>query len=169
MALLNRGVPSFAVDVDGTLHTALMRSCTGWPSGIWIDGPRRSTPDGSGFQLQHWTHAFDYALVADRGDWRDAAIPARSAEFSHPLLAMAASGRAGPLPAAGSLLRVEPAGVVRLGALKAAGNPLARGRATPVDPAVVAMRLVETHGTDTAVNVSSALGTVSAACSADLL
>ncbi|EUA20633.1 ALPHA-MANNOSIDASE domain protein [Mycobacterium xenopi 3993] len=69
-------MPSFAVDTDGTLHTALMRSCTGWPSGIWIDEPRRSAPDGSGFQLQHWTHDFDYALVAARGDWRHAALPA---------------------------------------------------------------------------------------------
>lgn len=47
VALLNRGVPSFAVDTAGTLHTALLRSCTGWPSGIWIDDPRRSAPDGS--------------------------------------------------------------------------------------------------------------------------
>ena len=37
VALLNRGVPGFAVDTDGTLHTSLMRSCTGWPSGVWID------------------------------------------------------------------------------------------------------------------------------------
>lgn len=169
VALLNRGVPSFAVDTDGTLHTALMRSCTGWPSGIWIDEPRRSAPDGSGFQLQHWTHDFDYALVAARGDWRHAALPARSAEFSHPLLAVPAGARTGRLPAIGSLLHVEPAGVVQLGALKAAGNPLARGRAKPVDPAVVAMRLVETHGSDTGVRVGSTLGTVSGVCSADLL
>jgi len=67
VALLNRGVPSFAVDSDGTLHTALMRSCTGWPSGVWIDEPRRTAPDGSNFQLQHWTHDFDYALVCDDG------------------------------------------------------------------------------------------------------
>ncbi len=89
VALLNRGVPSFAVDTEGTLHTALMRSCTGWPSGIWIDEPRRTAPDGSNFQLQHWTHAFDYALVSGDGDWRRAGIPARSAQFSHPLLAVA--------------------------------------------------------------------------------
>ena len=75
VALLNRGVPSFAVETDGTLHTALMRSCTGWPSGIWIDEPRRTAPDGSNFQLQHWTHVFDYALVCGAGDWRHAEIP----------------------------------------------------------------------------------------------
>ena len=61
VAVFNRGVPSFAVDADGTLHTSLMRSCTGWPSGTWIDPPRRTAPDGSNFQLQHWTHTFDYA------------------------------------------------------------------------------------------------------------
>ncbi len=35
-------------------------------------------------------------------------------------------GQVGGLPAAGSLLQIEPAGAVQLGALKAAGNPLAR-------------------------------------------
>ena len=88
VALLNRGIPSFAVDSDGTLHTSLMRSCTGWPSGTWIDPPRRTAPDGSNFQLQHWTHTFDYALVSGDGDWRRAGIPARSAEFSRPLLSV---------------------------------------------------------------------------------
>ena len=89
VALLNRGIPSFAVDSEGTLHTSLMRSCTGWPSGTWIDPPRRTAPDGSNFQLQHWTHTFDYALVSGDGDWRQAGIPARSAEFSRPLLSVA--------------------------------------------------------------------------------
>ncbi|HET8640995.1 MAG TPA: glycoside hydrolase family 38 C-terminal domain-containing protein, partial [Pseudonocardiaceae bacterium] len=51
VALLNRGVPGFAVDTGGTLHASLMRSCTGWPSGVWIDPPRRTAPDGSNFQL----------------------------------------------------------------------------------------------------------------------
>ena len=53
-----------------------MRSCTGWPSGTWIDPPRRTAPDGSNFQLQHWTHTFDYAVVAGDGDWRDGGLPA---------------------------------------------------------------------------------------------
>ena len=126
VAVLNRGLPGFAVDTDGTLHLSLMRSCTGWPSGMWIDPPRRTAPDGSSFQLQHWTHTFDYALVSGDGDWRDADIPARSAEFSRPLLAVAENTRAaGGLPAWGSLLEIEPAGTVALGALKAAGNPIA--------------------------------------------
>ena len=41
----------------------LMRACSGWPSGVWIDPPRRTVPDGSNFQFQHWSHRFEYALV----------------------------------------------------------------------------------------------------------
>ncbi len=169
VALLNRGVPSFAVDADGTLHTALMRSCTGWPSGIWIDEPRRTAPDGSNFQLQHWTHLFDYALVCGAGDWRRAEIPARSAQFSHPLLAVAAGRAPGVLPAAGSLLSVEPAGGVALAALKAAGNPLTAGSARSVDPREVALRLVETTGAGASVVIGSDIVKVSDFCDADLL
>ena len=169
VALLNRGVPSFAVDTEGTLHTALMRSCTGWPSGIWIDEPRRTAPDGSNFQLQHWTHVFDYALACGQGDWRRAEIPARSAQFSHPLLAVVCDRRWGHLPPVGSLLQVDPADSVHLGALKAAGNPLTAGSAAPLDPAAVALRLVETNGAAAHVSIASALGKVSALELADLL
>ncbi len=122
VALFNRGVPSFAVDTEGTLHTALMRSCTGWPSGVWIDEPRRTAPDGSNFQLQHWTHDFDYALVCDDGDWRQAGIPARSAQFSHPLTAVIPQRRGATLPPIGSLLHVETG---RLGAPR---RPQGRGK-----------------------------------------
>jgi alpha-mannosidase len=146
-----------------------MRSCTGWPSGVWTDEPRRTAPDGSNFQLQHWTHVFDYALISGAGDWRAAQIPARSAEFSHPLLAAAAPRRAGGLPAVGSLLHIDPAGSVQVGALKAAGNPLACGSGRPVDPHTVALRLVETRGAPTDVVVGSPLGTVSELHPADLL
>jgi alpha-mannosidase len=169
VALLNRGVPSFAVDTDGTLHTALMRSCSGWPSGVWTDDPRRTAPDGSNFQLQHWTHVFDYALACGDGDWRHAEIPTRSAQFSHPLLAVLPNQRRGELAPAGSLLRVEPAGAVQLAALKVAGNPLAAGSARPVDPGAVALRLVETTGTGTRVALRSELGKVRGLQFADLL
>src|SRR6266851_3531176 len=47
VAVLNRGTPGCVVTPDGTLHMSLMRSCSAWPSGIWIDGDRRTTPDGS--------------------------------------------------------------------------------------------------------------------------
>jgi alpha-mannosidase len=171
VAVLNRGMPGFAVDSDGTLHTSLMRSCTGWPSGTWIDPPRRAAPDGSNFQLQHWTHSFDYAMASGDGDWRQADMPARSAEFSRPLMAVAENTRAaGGLPPWGSLLEIEPAGKVALGTLKAAGNPLAAGSGRPVDPSDgVAVRLVETSGGTTDVVVHSGLRRVSAASRVDLL
>jgi alpha-mannosidase len=172
VALFNRGVPSFAVDSDGTLHTSLMRSCTGWPSGTWIDPPRRTAPDGSNFQLQHWTHNFDYALAAGDGDWRSADMPARSAEFGQPLLGVVAHHEpsSGGLPPWGSLLAVEPERGVALGALKAIGNPTARGSADPVDPATgIAVRLVETLGRHADVTLRSGLRNVSTVRRLDLL
>ncbi|QNJ94528.1 alpha-mannosidase [Mycolicibacterium fluoranthenivorans] len=171
VALCNRGVPGFAVEPDGTLHTSLMRSCTGWPSGTWIDPPRRTAPDGSNFQLQHWSHTFDYALVASEGDWRDADIPARSAEFSHPLIAVP-NRRVGAdgLPAHGALLDVDSTGGrVTLGALKAAGNPFAAGSTARVEPSSVSLRLVETHGRSAEFVVRSGICSISALTEADLL
>ena len=172
VAVFNRGVPSFAVDADGTLHTSLMRSCTGWPSGTWIDPPRRTAPDGSNFQLQHWTHTFDYAVACGSGDWRDAGIPSRSAEFSQPLLVVAADHdpASGGLPSWGSLLEIEPARDVALGALKVIGNPIAGGSGRRVDATDgIALRLVETRGRTTDVVIRSGLRNVSAPQRLDLL
>ena len=133
VALLNRGTPGFAVETDGTLHMSLMRSCTGWPSGVWIDPPRRTAPDGSNFQLQHWTHRFEYALVSGIGDWRRAAICRRSAEFSQPLLAVLADGAAGVpgvLGVAGAAGVPRVAGAASVpGVADAAGVPRVAGAA----------------------------------------
>ncbi|MCX2934618.1 NEW3 domain-containing protein [Mycobacterium sp. CVI_P3] len=169
LALLNRGIPGCAVEPDHTLHTSLMRSCTGWPSGVWIDPPRRTVPDESNFALQHWTHTFDFALASGTGDWRDTRMPSRSAEFNHPMVCVVAGEGVGALAADGSLLRIEPAGAVHLAALKIGGNPTATGSAASVDPRDVTIRLVETHGTTTEVAISSDVGRVSAVMSADLL
>lgn len=165
VAVINRGVPGFAVEVDGTLNASLMRSCTGWPSGTWIDPPRRTAPDGSNFQLQHWTHTFDYAVVAGEGDWRDLRMPSRAAEFNQPLLPVLArhDPSRGGLPAWGSLLDVAPERDVRVAALKANGNPTARGsarRAGPDDG--ITVRVVETLGRDAHVSVQSGLRHIAA-------
>jgi alpha-mannosidase len=172
VAVLNRGVPGFAVDTEGTMHTSLMRSCTGWPSGVWMDPqPRRTAPDGSNFQLQHWTHTFDYAVVSGEGDWRSAAVAGRSAEFSHPLLAAAVTGSdTGGLPSWGSLLEIEPAGSVHLATVKAAGNPLASGSSRLVDPnEAIAVRVVENSGTTSDITITAGLHKLSAASRVDLL
>ena len=74
------------------------------------------------------------------------------------------------MPVWGSLLEIEPAGKVALGALKAAGNPLAAGSGQPVDPSDgVAVRLVETCGATTDVVVRSGLRRMSAGLRVDLL
>nr|MCW1958162.1 NEW3 domain-containing protein [Mycobacterium sp.] len=169
VGLINRGVPGFAVEHDGTLHTSLMRSCTGWPSGVWIDPPQRRAPDGSNFQLQHWSHAFDFALVSGTGDWRAIAMPTRSAEFNHPLIAVPIAGGSAGLSADGSLLSVEPPGPVALGALKASGNPTAVGSARPVDPAKVTVRLVETVGSPAEARITTSVGAITDVAPADLL
>lgn len=172
VAVINRGVPGFAVDTDGTLHASLLRSCTGWPSGTWIDPPRRTAPDGSNFQLQHWTHTFDYAVVAGEGDWRDIDMPSRSAEFNHTLQPVIArhDPTFGGLPTWGSLLSVEPERVVSIGALKPVGNPTAGGSARHVDAGDgIAVRLVETMGRDAEVTVQSGLRNISSPKRLDLI
>ena len=127
MALLNRGTPSSLVTPDGTLHIGLMRASSAWPAGVWIDGERRTMPDGSSFAWQHWSHTFEYALVAGAGDWRDAGFPMAGQEYNHDLLACETDVHPGPLPAAASLCEVSgPAAM--LSALKPRGNPLAAGR-----------------------------------------
>ncbi|MBJ7400979.1 NEW3 domain-containing protein [Mycolicibacterium sp.] len=169
VALINRGVPGFAVERDGTLHTSLMRSCTGWPSGVWIDPPQRKAPDGSNFQLQHWSHTFDFALVTGPGDWRAVEMPFRSAEFNHALLAVVVDEAGGELPADGSLLSVQPERTVQLGALKVRGNPTATGSSVEVDPTDVTIRLIETTGAPTDIVIASPVGTLSELTSANLL
>ena len=169
VAVLNRGVPGFAIETDQTLHSSLMRSCTGWPSGVWIDPPRRTAADGSNFQLQHWTHTFDFALVSGEGDWRDIEMPSRSAEFNQPMICVVAADGVGGLASDGSLLRIEPEGAVHLAALKVGGNPTATGSSAAVDAEDVTLRLVETHGAATEVSITSDVGAVSAVVSADLL
>ncbi|MEV5412763.1 NEW3 domain-containing protein [Thermopolyspora sp. NPDC052614] len=147
VALLTYGLPGFAVDPTGALHLSLMRSCTGWPSGVWIDPPKRTLPDGASFQLQHWTHEFGYALVSGEGDWRAATLPARGQEFNHPLYARITAAHNGPLPATMSYLRVEPARDVLISTMKPTGDPIARGSASEVDPARgVTLRLIEATG-----------------------
>ncbi|MFJ6622686.1 NEW3 domain-containing protein [Kitasatospora sp. NPDC091335] len=167
VALLSFGLPGFAVDTTGALHLSLMRSCTGWPSGVWIDPPRRTLPDGASFQLQHWTHEFTYALVGGDGDWRDQTLPAQGQEFIHPLYARIVPAQEGPLPATLSWLRVEPQREVLLGALKPAGNPIAHGSAAAVGGDLT-VRLVESTGLGRTARLGGALG-LSALRPADLL
>ncbi|MFJ2112591.1 glycoside hydrolase family 38 C-terminal domain-containing protein, partial [Streptomyces sp. NPDC087850] len=147
VALVNHGTPSSVATTDGTLHLTLMRSCTDWPGGVWLDGPRRTAPDGSGFALQHWSHDFRFSLAAGPGDWRAAGFVHAGHEANHPLLAHATTPGDGPLPPRVSLVGVTPS-TVALSALKPRGNPLASGLPGDTTPARdgVTVRLYETAG-----------------------
>ncbi|MCX5598784.1 NEW3 domain-containing protein [Streptomyces phaeochromogenes] len=162
-AVLNRGTPGCVVTSSGDLYMSLMRSCTGWPSGIWIDPPRRTAPDGSAFQLQRWSHTFEYAVVGGEGDWRKLGLPRTGHAYNHPLTARLRDGEASDtsdtsdasdgspqtpvLPRRATLLGLEPEGEVLLDALKPAGSPLARGSVAPADPGRgVVVRMHEVSG-----------------------
>jgi alpha-mannosidase len=123
VALLNRGTPSGLVTPAGALTMALMRSCSTWPCGVWIDGEKRTTPDGTSFAWQHWSHTFEYALAAGPGDWRSAGFAQAGQDYNHDLLTVATDLHGGPLPATAALASIEPASAL-LSALKPFGNPL---------------------------------------------
>jgi alpha-mannosidase len=145
VALLNRGTPGCVVAPDGTLNISLMRSCSAWPSGVWIDGEKRTAPDGSSFSWQHWSHTFEYALVAGPGDWRAAGFAAAGEDYNRGLVTCPAGPHDGPLPAQAGLGSVDPPEVI-LTALKPRGNPLASGRPGGQGAGGVLVRLLETAG-----------------------
>ena len=140
VAVLNRGLPGSLVTPGGDACLSLMRACSSWPSGVWMDGDRRTVPDGSSFAWQHWSHTFEYALAAGQGDWRTAGFPAAGQDYSHPLLSVQAGLHDGSLPASASLLSVTPPGA-DLMAFKPRGNPYGPlGQPDPGDGVTVRLR-----------------------------
>ncbi len=151
VALFNRGLPGSIVTPAGDACISLMRACSAWPSGTWMDGERRTLPDGSSFAWQHWSHTFEYALASGSGDWRTAGFPVTGQEYSHRLLTCETDLHDGPLPAVTSLVGVTPAGVDVM-ALKPRGNPIAPlAQPDPADGVTVRLRdLAGRNGTTTA-------------------
>ncbi len=140
IALLNRGLPGSLVTPAGDACISLMRACSAWPSGTWMDGEKRTVPDGSSFAWQHWSHTFEYALASGSGDWRTAGFPVSGQEYSHRLLTCETDLHAGPLPAEKSLVSVAPAGVDVM-ALKPRGNPIAPlAQPDPADGVTIRLR-----------------------------
>ena len=153
LALLNRGTPGFNTEPDGSMYLSLMRSCSGWPSGVWIDPPRRSTPDGANFQFQHWSHTFDYAIASAATDWRRAGIVRTGHDYNNPLIARVEEAHGGDLPASASFIEVESTSAV-LTVLKPAGNPHSRGAAGNQDASGgVTLRLYESAGRETTARI----------------
>ncbi len=162
VALLNRGTPGSLVTPDGVLYISLMRACSAWPCGVWIDGEKRTVPDGSSFAWQHWSHTFEYALATGPGDWRTAGFPLAGQDYNRDLLALATDQHGGPVPAAASLAEAAPATAL-LSALKPRGNPLAPG-AQPRRADGVTVRLRDVSGSGRPVRARVRLrGGVSAA------
>ena len=146
VAIFNRGIPGFTVDSERGLYLSLMRSSSGWPSGIWIDPPRRTLPDGAHFQYQHWTHTFEYALAGFKGDWRAAKVVNRAHDYNHSLLPLVMESHSGSLPSRLSFFEVTPDSVV-LTALKPLGNPLAHQGGESLNPRDgIAARVYEANG-----------------------
>jgi alpha-mannosidase len=156
VVVMNRGLPGFTIDRQRGLYLSLLRSCSGWPSGIWIDPPRRTLPDGANFQLQHWSHTFEYAVTGFHGDWRSAQVVNSAHDYNHPLLAIVLSGaQSGELPAKLSFFEVEPPSVV-LSALKPLGNPMASQARADSDAAKgLVARVYEANGRPTDVTITS--------------
>jgi alpha-mannosidase len=144
VAVLNTGMPSFDIDTSGNLTMSILRSCTGWPSGVWINPPRRTAPDGSNFQQQHWTHHYDYALVTGAGDWRATDLVRAGHELNHRLHA-ARVGGGGELPSEMRHLAIDGTSDLLVTAVKASGNPLASGH-RPGRLDAVTVRLAEMRG-----------------------
>jgi alpha-mannosidase len=168
VALLNRGTPSGLVTPDGALSIALMRSCSTWPCGVWIDGKQRTVPDGTSFAWQHWSHTFEYALAAGPGDWRSAGFAPAGQDYNHDLLAVATGLHGGPLPPRAALASVEPASAL-LSALKPFGNPLApSGQPEPADGVTIRVRDLGAGAQAARVRLHPALARLAGASSASL-
>ncbi len=166
VAIINRGTPGFAVDSSGSLYVSLLRACSGWPSGVWIDPPRRTAPDGSAFELEHWSHVFDHTLVAGLGDWRQAGCVQEAQAYNRPLIGTYAKPHPGVLPRDARLLGVrqtEGPGKAVLAAVKPAGNHLASSGHgpsgdVPEHGAELTVRLYEAEGHGTDVTLVSRFG-----------
>jgi alpha-mannosidase len=157
VGLLNRGTPSSLVTPEGELHICLMRACSAWPSGVWINGDRRAMPDGSSFSWQHWSHTFEYALTAGPGDWRTAGFAQAGQDYAHPLLSCETTAHPGPLAARTSFASVQPASAALM-TMKPRGNPLdATGQ--PDRAAGVTVRLRDLAGQGTAAEAQFRLFT----------
>ena len=170
VALFNRGTMGSVVTPDGTLWMSLFRACSAWPSGVWIDGDRRTAPDGSSFAWQHWSHTFGYALASSgaSADWRSAAFSAAAEDYNHDLICSVTTDPGADADPAGQLSVLSPN--VTLSALKPVGNPLAAGLpGTPSrEPREVTVRLRETDGRMTIAQLRLAAG-IEAAWHGDLL
>ena len=142
VAILNRGLPGNNVE-ENVMMLSLLK-CTALKEGYGeVGGFNRSTKTTDGYEIDV-PHAFDYALVPHPGDWREAKLVQRGAEFNRPLIALKSEKRSGQLPQRLSLFEVSAENVI-VSAVKSSGEG-------------ILIRLYESEGTATAgVTLRSAL------------
>jgi alpha-mannosidase len=162
-ALINRGTPSYIVYPDGTLALTLMRSSSAWPSGLWLDPPRRKAPAGDNFEFENWDHAFFYSLLPHNGDWREGNVMRAGYETNHPPIVKTADYHKGKLPASLSFFSIRnpnnaQAGDFILTSLKPFGYSAAGydfpGKTEDAAKGV-SVRVFESEGRDVNLNVKS--------------
>lgn len=109
VALLNRGLPGNNA-ANGTLMLSLLRSTRIVAYGFG-GGYEPGMGSDSGLELGKEL-AFDYALVAHSGDWRDAAVYRDGLEFNHPLMVHTSVPHPGILPKRWGFLSVSHPNIV---------------------------------------------------------
>jgi alpha-mannosidase len=105
IALLNRGLPGN--NVEGGVMLLSLLKCTALKEGYGEGGGwnyKTRTTDGYELGVRH---EFEYALVPHPGDWRQAQLVRRGAEFNRPLIPLKAARHPGRLPRRFSLIQVE--------------------------------------------------------------
>ncbi|MCC7264749.1 MAG: hypothetical protein IT369_19710 [Candidatus Latescibacteria bacterium] len=105
VSVLNRGLPGNNVE-DGVMMLSLLKATAlkeGYGEGGGWDNKTKTT---DGYELGV-RHEFDYALVPHQGDWRQAQLCRRGAEFNRPLLGLKTTKHAGRLPQRFSLIEVK--------------------------------------------------------------
>ncbi len=114
LALLNRGLPEYEVNEEGTVYITLLRG-VGWLSRDDLvtrrghAGPPYETPEAQCLGR----HRFELSLYPYRGTWERAGVLEAAHAFRAPPIGVAPVARGkGPLPQEAGLLEVTPQGIV---------------------------------------------------------
>lgn len=113
LAILNRGLPEYQVEEDGTIYLTLLRA-VGWLSRDDLKmrqrhaGPPYEVPDAQCLGV----HTFEYAIVPYAGKWEQARLWQEAIEFNAPLRGIQVLPKGGPLPKTSSFLQVSPDSLV---------------------------------------------------------
>jgi alpha-mannosidase len=110
LAILNRGLPEYQAEEDGTIYLTLLRAI-GWLSRDDLK-LRQGEPAGPTYEVPDaqcpGVHTFDYAIVPYAGQWKQARLWQEAIEFNAPLRGIQVLPKGGSLPKTASFLQVSP-------------------------------------------------------------